>query len=583
MKNGRWLFAALFLSLPAWFFGQVASDPLDYFYDDLVIWETMGIVNNLPQSRPYPLPLVKSILLTVFEKGDATQGKIAATHYYRFFHQPIHPGTKAELAIDNHSRKQLAIAISFDINFPINSLLSISTDVDGWATNKTFDQELLVEGQESTKDIVEDNARVGPFWILPSVNSSAGFGTTEYYVNAGLMRGSFGPFHSNGVIVGPQALHTAQYDFAINKEKWGYDLSLYSLAASSYGTYNATDNDFDTNYDEAEAWASGKYLTVHSIDYKPYDWLSVSLLESVVYGNTLDVSYLLPLSPFMINQGLTGFTSSCWLGGMFTVKPVKSLKIDGVFYADDLSFNDIIKLNFDTKWRFASQIGASYAPTRSGIFTLISLDYTAIMPYTYSHRLENENGETSDINYQNYTNGGKNMGADLEPNTDRINLKLKTRPLEDVDVDFIGTLIRHGNVNEDMDDKRIREYMTSSKYITDGTIFNSSYTAVGHAYNYSTPFLTQETLQYIWQTGFDVLCRLPVLKTGGQIVFKMGYRFEYNINSGINSQLWKYHGSTTIDDSTYEAKKAAQLEAWREEAKGTVVNHYISAGFEVFY
>ena len=54
-------------------FAQVAADPHDYFYDDLVIWETMGLVNNLPAARPYPQQLVKAILDRVVEKGDATR------------------------------------------------------------------------------------------------------------------------------------------------------------------------------------------------------------------------------------------------------------------------------------------------------------------------------------------------------------------------------------------------------------------------------------------------------------------------------------------------------------------------------
>jgi hypothetical protein len=62
--------------------------------------------------------------------------------------------------------------------------------------------------------------------------------------------------------------------------------------------------------------------------------------------------------------------------------------------------------------------------------------------------------------------------------------------------------------------------------VTDGSIRNSSGSDAGHAYFYSTPFLTQETIQYIWQTGFDVACRLPILKTGGHMLFKFGYRFE---------------------------------------------------------
>lgn len=75
-------------------FAQVAADPLDYFYDDLTIWETMGMVRNLPPVRPYPLPLVKTILESVIEKGDRTQREIARSHFDRLFGRTVSLGER---------------------------------------------------------------------------------------------------------------------------------------------------------------------------------------------------------------------------------------------------------------------------------------------------------------------------------------------------------------------------------------------------------------------------------------------------------------------------------------------------------
>ena len=417
-------------------FAQVAADPYDYFYDDLVVWETMGLVNNLPAARPYPLQLVKSILDQVITKGDATQRQIAETHYKRIFGRALSIGFKTGAAIDSYnSFKQLDVSLAIDLNFFMSKNVSASASVDGWATNKLRSEELIPKGQGSTKDIVEDNAKAGPMWILPSVNSSIAIGTPDYYLNAGLMRGSWGPFHYDGIVVGPQALHTGQLDFAFYQNPWGLNVSLYTLSATA-------DDNPDKYYPE-------KFVSIHSIDYHPYEWLSVSLLESVIFGGRFDPLYILPLSPYMISQGNTGFADNNYIGGMFTVKPIEGLKIDGVLNADDLSFNDLVKLKFDTKWRIAGQIGASYAPRKSGLFTLISLNYTMVTPYTYSHK-GTDDLDASEPNYQNYTQAGESFGAALDPNSDRVNLKIKLRPLEDVDVDIVGTLIRHANVNEDM-------------------------------------------------------------------------------------------------------------------------------------
>jgi len=564
---------ALFIS--AGLFAQASSDPLDYFYDDLVVWETMGLVNNLPAARPYPLQIVKQILETVIEKGDGRQQQIAQTHYERFFKRHFLIGMTADAVFNADQAKQLGVAISFDFNYEFDKYIGISGSLDGWATTKLPGDELLITGQASKKDIIEDNAKVGPFWILPSYNSAISFGTTEYYLNAGLMRGSYGPFQNNGVIVGPQALHSGQFDFAVNKPKWGYNISLYSLSATS-----AAKTDAQNYYPE-------KYISVHSIEYRPYDWFSISFLESIVFGERLETLYLMPLTPYLISQGNAGFRDNSWMGGMFTVKPLQGLKVDGVFYADDLNFKDLIKLKLHTRWRIAGQIGASYAPRTSGLFTLVSLDYTMITPYAYTHRNQDDYSNLETVNYQNYLHAGMPFGADLEPDSDRINLKVKLRPLEDVDLDLIGTFIRHGNVNESIGSDWIIAGLTSEHtYPVDGSFLNPSKTDIvaGHAYLDSTPLLTQDTLQYIWQTGFDALCRLPVLKSSGQIVFRMGYRFECNLNEGINSEIYTYDGSLVgKTDAEILAAGVNKLAAWQESVKGRSFTNLFNFGFEYFF
>lgn len=573
-------------------FAQVSADPLDFFYDDLGVWETIGLVNNLPAARPYPLQLVKEILLTVIETGDVTQTRIAQTHYDRFFGKILSPGVRAEIIIDNNDRKQLALAAGLDINAEIDTYLTVGATLDATATNKQFDDELLPVGQRSNKELVSDCVNIGPFYVLPSINSSVGFGTDKYYLNAGLMRGSYGPFQSNGVIVGPQALHSGQIDFALRKPTWGYDASLYAITSTSV-------NNVDSYYPE-------KFLSVHSLSWRPTDKFTVSILDSAVFGERLELMYLVP-TVYFVSQGVGGFRDNSYIGGMFTVKPVSRLKIDGVLYLDDVGFNDFAKLQLDAKLRTAAQLGVAYAPRDVPVVTLLSADYTAITPYTYSHR----NAGDADLNaqnYQNYLHVGRPFGADLQPNSDRVNLKIKLRPLEDLDVDFVGVLMRHGNVNESLEQKWVREYVIKDgMYITDGSINNASGTEVGHAFNHYNPFLVQDTKQYIWQTGFDALCRLPILKTSGRIVFRLGYRFECNINPDVNEPMYTYIGDdayasifgtgkkpgdadapdgdglTPAQEAAVDALAKAQYDAWLDNASSVKFNHYISAGFEIFY
>ena len=94
----------------------------------------------------------------------------------------------------------------------------------------------------------------------------------------------------------------------------------------------------------------------------------------------------------------------------------------------------------------------------------------------------------------------------------------------------------------------------------------------------------------MWQAGFDATARLPKIKTGGLIVFRIGYRFEVDINPGVGNEMYVYDDSIAaldpndpVDKPVIEAAARAQRDAWRAAAKGTVFNNYITAGMEYYY
>ena len=234
MLKQKFICIVSFILVSAAVFSQVAADPQDFFYSDLIRWEAKSLVSNLPPLRPYPLQVVREILQTVIEKGDKTQQDIAKNHYERFFGKSVSFGGKSEAVIDtDKSRKQLSLAISMDVNHFLEEQLSISASFEGWAVNKIHSNEILPALYVSDRDIIEDNAKVGPLYILPVLDSSLSYGTTEYYVNIGMMRGSFGPIHDNGVVLGSQAFHTGQFSLVANKKNWGFTSSLLSLVATA--------------------------------------------------------------------------------------------------------------------------------------------------------------------------------------------------------------------------------------------------------------------------------------------------------------------------------------------------------------
>ena len=195
------------------------------------------------------------------------------------------------------------------------------------------------------------------------------------------------------------------------------------------------------------------------------------------------------------------------------------------------------------------------------------------------------------------------MGSNLQPNSDRFNLKLKFTPLEGLTVNLFNTFIRHANISESIDDPVLLKDYLSKKYTTDGSVFNHATITTPddsggtrnkeHAFLFSTPFLRQQTIQYVNQLGLDVGFHFPILKTGGNMQFKIGYVFEANINSGINKNIYSKIDALWVDkdfDSLTDAEKQAvreeagrQLAEWRKNALGKEFKHYFTIAVRIAY
>ena len=580
MKNK--IFIAIFIIMGLYIFSQAAVDIFDPLYEDIRIWENIGLLNDIPQLRPYPLQEIKRILNIVIEKGDAQQKKTAQDHYNRFFSRKIHFGARTELNMRFPKKDQEFVFSPFvDINAEIFKYITVSGNANVFLTNKIPSQSPQPAFQYSKHDISEDGVYVGKFFLLPVFNTGTAVGTHNYYLSAAIARTDFGPFDNSNIFIGSQAMHQGQFNFVANQEKWTYTQTLLTLTAK---------NDLRDGYTYPN-----KFLTLHSLNFRPLPWLSIGIVDSIIYGGRFEPIYLLPFSAYFISQGLYGFPDNSLIGGMFTIKPIRGLRIDGALYSDDIGFNEIVKFKKDAKWRISGQFGVSYTMPKTHWFTLADINYTFVTPYCYTHF---DNGNFSKPNNQNYTHNGSPLGSNLQPNSDRIRVKIQFRPLEGFSINIANTFIRHGNVTESVyDPVMLKEYLLKGTYSTDGSIFNHSAATTGegtetkakeHAFLYSTPFLTQQTIQYINQLGLEGVINLPILKSGGLMQFKFGYTFETNINPGVNRNIYNekidfsgLNEDQIINKTINEANK--QLKKWREAAKGKEFNHYFNIGVKISY
>ena len=589
------LFSVFFLFLSTYLFSQVAVDIFDPFYEDLSVWQDIGLITDAPQLKPYPIQEIKRILEIVKEKGDAGQIRIATEYYNRFFSKAYHLGGGVDIAFQFPKKtKELTAYPLLEINYSIFRLLTISASISGVLTNKLNDASIQPAFASSKYDLASDNVKAGSFYILPQFNSGLALGTSEYYFSAAIARTHYGAFFDDSIFISKNALHQGQFNFVINKPKWSYSHTFLCLTST---------DDFKNNQNPK------KFLALHSLDIRPLPWLSFGIVDSMIYGDRFEPIYFLPFSAFFISQGLYDFPDNSLIGITSRIQPYQGISLDMALYADDLGFNEIVKFKKEAKWRMAGQFGFSYTMPKTHWFTAIKLDYTFVTPYTYTH----VSSHRSDLpNYSSYTHAGQALATNLAPNSDRLSLKLKFKPKHGINLDFFNTFIRHGNIVESIDDITfIKEYL-SKKYNTTGT--HLTYAAItedngkggthnkAHAFLHSTPFMKQQTIQYIDQLGFLLSFNLPILKSGGKILFSIGYTFEANINEGVLNPIympredWKDWNSKTLEQIATEkgktvegiineimAERNKQLSEWRKQAISRAFNHYIMLSFKVSY
>lgn len=582
------LFTAIYT---AHLFAQAPVDLFDPFYEDLSIWEGAGLINDAPSIRPYPLQEIERLLQIVIEKGDADQRRKASEYQARFFHRAFHFGGRVEFNFASRgSQKQFVISPFAKLNYSIMKLLTISAYVSFNGLNKLDNENLLPAYSYSQKDIADDDGNIGKIKTLPMFNTAATFGTAEYYFTAGMGRTSYGPFHDSGIFISRDAFHAGQFILTINKKKWAYNQVFLLLSATN---------------DYKKSIGPNKFLSSHSIDIRPLPWLSFSIMDTMIYGGRFEPMYLIPFSAFFLGQSIYDFPDNSLLGLSTTIKPVKGLRIDAALYADDLGFNEIVKFK-SAKWRMSGEGGISYTMPYSHWFSFIDLNYTFVLPYTYTHH---DHHDPTARNYQNYTHRGRNLGSNLDPNSDRIQLRLKFRPLYGLDINFSNTFIRHANITESITDIILLKDYLSKKYTTDGSSFN--YSAVTEpdgkyasqskkrAFLYSTPFMKQRTIQYVNQLALDVSCHLPIVKSGGYMLFKIGYVFEANINPGVGKNMYSPNdrtkgwyekdikdivdGDGNVGEAAIRKEAARQQDEWRAQARGKQFNHYIRLSAEFAY
>ena len=181
-----------------------------------------------------------------------------------------------------------------------------------------------------------------------------------------------------------------------------------------------------------------KYLAQHTLTLTPESGLDISLGESIVYSDNLQLSYLFPIMFFRsaqqyLTQGNDGAGgNSQFFLGISSRDQLKNTHLYGTLFIDEITlqglFNPATQRN-----QIGYTIGGSVTdlPLDNATFTL---EYTKIYPYVYSNYIQT----------QVYQNSGYILGDWVGNNADLIYASLNYRFLRGLQATVWGQYIRKG-------------------------------------------------------------------------------------------------------------------------------------------
>jgi len=192
----------------------------------------------------------------------------------------------------------------------------------------------------------------------------------------------------------------------------------------------------DTLYKTSEGWTritvAQKWIVAHRLEYTPNASLLISVSEAVIWGDRgLDASFLNPLYFLYSAQHDGGDRDNVLLSGDFVARVAPSTLFYGALLIDDLKISKLGKDYVGNKLGFLLGLYAVDLPSKS---IDLGVEYVRLEPFVYSHFFP--------IN--RFTNWNSALGADILPNSDRIELALSYRPTFDLTLNMAVANNRHG-------------------------------------------------------------------------------------------------------------------------------------------
>ncbi len=504
-----------------------------------------GLIERpLPDLRPYPLHVLVDILEEAYaisgsdeiyakeckEIAEALSELSAGT----FFHPTVELGSRLLL---NEERFMAELVPTVGGNFFLKENLSASADFTPLFSTGTVGTALSIPGFYSRyKGMVDDAAEVGGLNIIQDWNSLATFGSPSFYFQSGFNRSSVGPFIDDGVVISPFGPHAG--NFSLYFQRGAFSFTALHLALIGENILG-------------EGYFTNKHLDYRSYTVQIHPKLSFGFFESVMYGDRLELMYLVPFSFLFNMQGLTGWSTSSdnsFIGLRGEWRPISTLAFMGELYVDDFPFNSFIRFDFNARYKLAGELGLVWTPISSPLSSL-KFDYTAVLPYMYTHSnkfrkdlhlyddepegpsaLEQAIEKTG--HYSRYTHFGESLGTSLLPNSERYSLRARFSLPFNFLLRTSLALERHGNASEDFigpDENGLFHYgdLLDNGYIDE-------YTGNEKSLANTWRFLNQRVIEVKVQFGLGADTSISLFTLSQRSIFlkvSADYIFEYIWNA----------------------------------------------------
>lgn len=556
----RLFFSFIIFFLSGYIFSQVSVSPENEFYKDVINWQLDGIIYQVPQVKPFPVNVIKSILNKVKESGS--EFNIERVKYYeeQFFQKKW----KAQIgfnfdeilksiqngATSNNESYNLSVYSSGD--FDLNKFWGLSYNV-GLNGYNLIEENIQKYGIYDLKRTLIDNFSVknDDFVLNFDINALASFGTETNYLTFGLNKLSFGPFAESSISLNNQSYQSLNLNYNY--------LNKYISFSQILAAVSAVDN-FEKN-----KFAFDKFFAFHSLKIPLFSKnVHLSYYETSIFAKSFMPYYVLPV-PYVVMANVSGFNENIFSGFLLEYKIVDGLKFNLNLNIDNLDIKQILKLKFDSGLRTAVQIGFEYAP-KDSICNLITLDYSLATPFTYSY-FDNQ----EDYSYRSFTNMGIPLAMGMDPNSDRISFKIDFKSNKNLKVSTKTIFIRHANIYESLASDKVLA-LKGNKYNSDGSFLASDF-GLDDFTNF-TNFLTQDNKMYIIQGTFDFEYFLKIHKTQ-RLSLNFSYFFEFIKNDGVNKNI--YSG---LEETKEDVEQS--IKNWESGFKDRY-NHYFSIGIKYIF